>query len=109
MRMRMLLLFLFIASATCATAARFTLSCSKSNDLARVLKQSGVEHRRYDNAETAIRKAPRNSAVLLLADGYPERRTSIGEELFALAAEKKLRLFVEYPEAIPAMKLGERQ
>jgi hypothetical protein len=47
------------------------------------------------------------SAVLILADEYPARRTKVSADAIAAAAAKRLRLYIEYPEAIPGVELGE--
>ena len=46
-------------------------------------------------------QAPPGAAVLVLADGYPQRTTVIDPAVFAAAAAKNLRLYVEYPASVP--------
>ena len=43
--------------------------------------------------------------VLILADGYPANRTPVDPAVLAEAARKKLRVYVEYPESLPDLKL----
>ncbi len=49
------------------------------------------------------RKGP---ACSILADGYPEKTTVVEPGLFDEAARKKLRLYVEYPSALPTLTVG---
>ena len=81
-------------------------ACRADNDLYRVMTANGnvlscATQRRLRRLEAA----PDQSGVLILADGYPARTTIVGPEVFAAAAKKKLRMYVEYPAALPGMKL----
>ena len=49
---------------------------------------------------------PEGAGLLILADGYPEKTTAIEPDLFDAAARKKLRLYVEYPSALPGADGG---
>ena len=80
--------------------------CSPSNDVYRVLSASGARYARYETPAEAVAKAPRGAGVLLLAEGYPAETTTIDAALFAQAAKKKLRLYVEYPATLPDMTVG---
>ena len=44
--------------------------------------------------------------MLILADGYPEKTTAVEPGVFDEAARKKLRLYVEYPAALPDVQVG---
>jgi hypothetical protein len=96
--------FLVVGVSTVFGSPRVTLSCSGDNDLLRVLKQSSVSCSRHDSAEQAIAKAAFGSAVLILADGYPEQRTRVPASALKMAEEKHLRLFLEYPEPIEGIE-----
>ncbi len=86
--------------------AALTIVCSESNDLHRVLRDSGIPCMRYDGADEAVRSAAVGSGILLLADGYPDERLKIIPGVFDRAREKKLRLFIEYPDSIPGISFG---
>jgi hypothetical protein len=89
-----------------AKTLRLSFACSANNDLYRVVTGSGYKCPRFDAASEAIEKAERGSAVLILADGYPETRTNVDAAVFDAAANKGVRLFVEYPAAIPKIEIG---
>ena len=93
-------------SACSARSADLLLSCSPDNDLYQALAASDIACTRYDTGRQAVAAASPGSGVLILADGYPEKATAIPEELLKEAAAKKLRLFVEYPAALPGLELG---
>ncbi len=84
-------------------------NCRADNDLYSVLTKSGVKCARYDTASEAVENARPGTAVLILADGYPEKTTDIPAAVFDAAAKKNLRLFVEYPAAVPGLEIGEPQ
>lgn len=78
--------------------------CAPSNDLYRVLTQQGDPLPRYDRLQEAIEAAPPGSAVLSLADHYPTPGLEIDRALLGRAAEKALRLYVEYPKSFPGIE-----
>lgn len=84
-------------------------SCAADNDLYRAL---GAEPPRYEGPAEAIAAAQPGDAVLVLADGYPERRTDFPPELVEAAADKGLAVLVEFPqnllEAEPTTAVLER-
>ena len=55
----------------------------------------------------AVQRALPGAGVLVLADGYPDRRWPITDDVLALVSEKNLRLYVEYPASLPGHVLGE--
>lgn len=88
------------------TSEEWTFACSADNDLYRVLIASGWHCSRYATADEAVRAATDGSAVLILADGYPDQPTVIERTMFENAARKQLRLYVEYPNWLPDIELG---
>jgi hypothetical protein len=91
----------FAWGGTVQASSRFVLSCNPDNDLLSMLEASGVETVRLDRPADAIATATEGEGVLILARNYPDRTTSIEADLFALAAKKSLRLYVEYPGFLP--------
>ena len=89
-----------------ASAEPLIFSCAADNDLFRVASQNGMQLKRFNSPDAAVDAAAEGSGVLILADGYPEKPTALSAELFQRAAEKKLRLYVEYPSRLPDMELG---
>ncbi len=53
------------------------------------------------------RAGAEGAGVLILADGYPGKATPIAPEVLEEASRKKLRLYVEYPSALPGLELGQ--
>lgn len=85
---------------------RLAFACAADNDLRRVVAQNGFDVPRYDTADEAIRAVPEGTGVLILADGYPEKTTALAADALRQAARKKLRLYIEYPAALPGMDIG---
>ncbi len=108
-------MFIFLAGlAACgpgveAVPLHLSFACSPSNDLFRVAAQSGCKCARFDTAREAVDRAGPGSAVLVLADGYPNALTKADAAIYAAAARKNLRLYIEYPEMVPGMEPGKPQ
>jgi hypothetical protein len=103
-------LAIVILGLLCANvnAAPLTFCCAADNDVYRALaKTADQAPARFDTPADAIANAPRESGVLVLADGYPKSRTAVDAKLLEAAREKRLRLFIEYPQSIPGVELGE--
>lgn len=75
------------------------------NDLVVVLQKNGVDFRRFDDVWKAINAASPGSGLMVLADHYPDVRTNVDANMFAAAAKKNLRLYVEYPWMLPGMEV----
>lgn len=80
------------------TGTPVTFSCAGHNDLYGVMSTAQVPLPRYATPELAIEHAPPGSGVLLLADGYPDRRVMFSGDLASEARKKRLRVFVEYAD-----------
>jgi hypothetical protein len=81
-------------------------SCREDNDLCRVMIARSANLSRFENPAEAVRAAGKGAGILILADEYPQKTTIIEPGVFAEAAEKKLRLYVEYPSALPGITVG---
>lgn len=101
-----LLVLIVVPSALWADVT-WQIVARSDNDLVRVLNDAEASVNRFEDAATAIMQAPQGSGVLVLADGYPKATTQLSTELYDQVREKKLRLYVEYPSSVPALKLGE--
>lgn len=77
--------------------------CAPGNDLYVAYLAGGGTADRVDDPADAIATAPAKGTVLVLADDYPHRRTTVD---FAAAAAKQLRLYAEFPAAVPGVELG---
>lgn len=94
-------------SAVAGASALLTFACAKDNDVYAAVTAGGTQAQRFDTPADAIAQAPAGTGVLLLADGYPKTRNTVDANLLAAAAQKHLRLFIEYPAALPGMTFGE--
>ena len=81
--------------------------CRADNDLYRVLVEQGAKSPRVEDAAAAVAKASEGAGVLLLADGYPAKPTVVAPALLEAAAAKRLRLYIEYPSALPGLEVGQ--
>jgi hypothetical protein len=95
-----------IGGAEVSPQARLYLCCRPDNDLWRVLKASRADCVRYETPTEAVAAAGEGAGALILADGYPARTTDIPDAVFEEAARKKLKLYVEYPAALPGLAVG---
>lgn len=94
-----------------AAAKPLVFACQADNDLYRAVEAGGRTCPRFPDARDAIAAAPAGAGLLILADGYPAATVELTAELFSRAAEKKLRVYVEYPSLLPDVAVGkvERQ
>lgn len=86
---------------------KFLFCCAPDNDLLVVMRAANLECPRYEDIGEALQAAAPHAGILVLADKYPEEQTRITPEALQVAAEKGLRLYVEYPAAIPGITFGE--
>jgi hypothetical protein len=97
---------LALASGARARTLNLTFCCRADNDLYTVLAKNNQRCERFDAPMEAVDHARDGSAVLILADGYPETTTTVPPKVFDRAREKDLRLFIEYPAALPGIEVG---
>lgn len=83
--------------------SRILFCCDADNDLHRSLTTRDHQPLRYEQPAAALAAAEAGDAVLVLADGYPARRTSFPPELITVAAERRVSLLVEYPADLPGL------
>ena len=84
-----------------------TLVCSPTNDLWCALSGADYDVARFDSADDALAATAPGDALFLLADGYPAERTLVPAEVWERVRGGQLRLYVEYPGAVPGVTLGE--
>src|SRR5712671_3165603 len=87
-----------------AKNSRLFFSCSKENDLYQAVQ--GAPKSRFDTPSAAIRAAPKQSPVLLLADDYPIKTVTIDAASIELARKKQLRVLIEFPSFLPGIEAG---
>jgi hypothetical protein len=80
---------------------QLTLVCPEDNDLYRVLADNAIACARFANAREAVDAAPDRAGVMILPSSYPTTPTAVYAALYEKAAQKNLRLYVEFPAALP--------
>lgn len=103
---RTLLLVFLLTPTPLLAAPTLTFCCSPQNDLYLALNTPGANLPRYDTPTDAADRAPEGTALLVLADAYPSRRTPLNETFFATATKKQLRLYLEFPSTVPGIEFG---
>lgn len=83
-----------------------TFACDPSNDLYLSVVNGGRHPARFEMAEEAVEHAAPGTGVLVLAGGYPGKRTSLSDDVLKAAHSKRLRLYIEYPQSLPGLTLG---
>jgi hypothetical protein len=91
----------------CSGRLQVYICCHPKNDLYQVLCMNSFDCIRFDNVEAAITRIPEGSSLLILADHYPQQATHIIFKHFEQALKKKIRLYVEYPDWLPEMKVSQ--
>jgi len=88
-------------------ARSLMLVCARENDLYQVLVDNRIPCVNCHSPLMAVQRALPGAGVLVLVDSYPERGWAISDEVLALAREKRIRMYVEFPSALPGVALGE--
>jgi hypothetical protein len=106
-----LLMTLLGISFCCVQAAELetgslTFCCSATNDLYCALAKGGTQYPRFDQAADAFEHAQPNSAVLILADHYPNETTRLEPDEWTLAQSKQLQLYIEFPGPMPGLEVA---
>ncbi|SMC86113.1 hypothetical protein [Pedobacter nyackensis] len=103
-----LLVFLFFTSFSWAQekTRELFIAGSNHNDMVKVLSVCKLKLFVSKFPDEAIKKAKLNSSVLLFADGYPERRLALSQSSFKAIRDKKLKVYIEFPNEIPGVAIG---
>ena len=103
-----LILLCFGGNAASRASATLVFACEPNNDLYRaVVAGSGDRPVRADQPAEAVDRAPEGAALLLLADRYPAKRTTVNPDVLRAARAKRLRLFIEFPQSLPGIEFAE--
>lgn len=78
---------------------------AQSNDLYRLLEKEDLQLRHFSTAAEGVKAAAKGDALIIVADGYPATRTIIPTDLLQTARRKQLRVYIEYPSAIPGLSI----
>ncbi len=89
-----------------SASAKFIFCCNEDNDLYRAVPAG--QSPRAASPDEALERAQANDAMLILADGYPQKRTDLPRDFYARAIQKHVRLYVEYPSQFNGDALTEK-
>ncbi|CAL1517175.1 hypothetical protein [Chitinophaga sp. MM2321] len=100
-------LFMLLALAKNALAGeiRLIFCGSATNDLYLLLEKENLPLKRFNTPEEGVKAAAKGDALIIVADGYPATRVNISPALLQTAQSKKLKIYIEYPAAIPGLDL----
>src|SRR5205823_6541322 len=98
-----LLAWVFLSNASVAQANPLVFCCHAHNDLYALLRSKGEMCDRFDDPLTALDHTPGDGALLILAEQYPEMPVAIPAEFFGRVKSKGVRLYVEFPDAVPGL------
>ncbi|WP_236974159.1 hypothetical protein [Membranihabitans maritimus] len=94
--------------SSCETASVLHVSGSVENDLVSVLnKQNELEIRLYSSPQEALESAIEGEGLLVLSASYPEDKVSLTDKFYQTVVSKKLRAFIEYPDFVPGVEMGD--
>ncbi|MCG2462197.1 hypothetical protein K8352_15665 [Flavobacteriaceae bacterium F89] len=83
-----------------------SIYCNENNDLYQLLLSSGHKVTRYDDIDMALKSTPDGGTLMVLAKGYPKEKTVLPEDFYRRAREKKLKVYVEFPDRLVSGKTG---
>lgn len=76
-----------------------------NNDLYLLLKAEGYAIKKYQSVRETVEKAGIGSAVIITSTQYPNTRTPIDKAIYDIAKQRKLKLYVEFPDFISGLSL----
>ncbi|XOV93525.1 MAG: hypothetical protein ACFHWX_02210 [Bacteroidota bacterium] len=79
----------------------------EDNDLYQLLVSTGLDCRRYEDIDNALKHCKKNEVLLVLAKGYPDRKTTLDEDFYQIVIEKNLKTYIEFPDRLKSQKTGE--
>ncbi|MBU7578038.1 MAG: hypothetical protein KAF40_08260, partial [Flavihumibacter sp.] len=106
--MRKLLLALlstFLVLTSWSQRSTVVFSGSVTNDLYTMLQKQGFQLLHQPDPETAIQAASKGGSVFIVSDQYPAQRVQLSDVAQQLAKKKKLKVYIEYPEALSGLTI----
>jgi hypothetical protein len=106
--MRKLLLALlstFLVLTSWSQRSTVVFSGSVTNDLYTMLQKQGFQLLHQPDPETAIQAASKGGSVFIVSDQYPAQRVQLSDLAQQLAKKKKLKVYIEYPEALSGLTI----
>ncbi len=109
MKARLLLTLVFFIACMAGWAGskppQIIFCGSAHNDLYVLLEKEGFPIKRFDAAADGIKAAAKGQAIFIVADGYPAVKTPVSASLLQAARQKNLKIYIEYPAALPNLQI----
>lgn len=100
-----IVLVTFFLGTAFGQSSHLIISCDdEQNDIVLLLSKNGYQFVRYSNPMEAVKQATVGAGMLILSDNYPFVTNKIDEQVFEIAKQKKLKLYVEFSDNIPDVK-----
>ena len=104
----MVRLLFFVCCIACAFFGQaqdrpVLVSGKVDNDIVILLQENKIPLQLFSSPSKAIAKARRGDALLLLAEGYPAQKVFLDSKAQKKIRDKKLRVFIEYPNSVPGV------
>lgn len=94
-----------MTTLACSDKNTIFFSGSENNDLYPVLVKEGFDISLASSPAEAINDAAEGMAVFIMAEKYPEMTNAISDDLLETARKKNLKLYIEYPSALPGVDI----
>lgn len=92
---------LFLLLCSCVENKTIYYCGSEQNEVYQLLKSEGFKLIIFDSPEVMIENATNGSGAVIVCDTYPMSPLEITQETYKLAQQKKIRLYLEYPDKLP--------
>ncbi|RHU22101.1 hypothetical protein DXD68_22985 [Parabacteroides sp. TM07-1AC] len=96
---------LFLLLCGCVEKKTVYFCGSEQSEVFQLLKDEGFKLERFDSPEAMIEKATNGSAAVIICDTYPVSPLKITQETYKLAQQKKIKVYLEYPDLLPDMHI----
>lgn len=101
MKLRVLLFWcLSLWLCSCVENRTIYFCGSEQGEVYQLLKNEGFKLERFDSPEKMIEQVPSGSGAVIICDTYPVSLLEISPETYELAKQKKIRLYLEYPDKL---------
>ncbi|MCB0687193.1 MAG: hypothetical protein KDC53_11730, partial [Saprospiraceae bacterium] len=100
------LVFIYSACTENFPKKEVIIYAEENNDLYQLLTGGQVACKRFDLLQDALQACSANDVLLLLAEGYPERKTELPDDFYKILSEKKIKAYIEFPDRLPSGTTG---
>jgi hypothetical protein len=93
----------FLGVSACMSPQKTTLYIygGDGGELTEWLLAEGFDIQHLSDPATEIVELPAASCILLFASGYPHQKVDLPEDFFRQVADKKMKIYLEYPQWVP--------